>query len=449
MQPSKRSARRLWYLVVLHAAVAVTPLTAGAQQLAGSAPGSTPLLEALRDHRQTLALEDGRLTGAGAELLLSEGRAAQFFLLGEEHGVAEVPALAAALFRELTGDGYRHLAIETGDGLAAALDSVARQADPLAALASFYNAHWPGAPFYTLREEAALLVEVVTASPAPQVLWGLDYDIMADRHALPRLRTLARTRAQTDATDRALAVADSLIRLAMEERNPGHLMMFGGPAAVLGELRDAWATGAGYEVGEAGAASTDEASRIIALLDATRRINGLWMSGDGLRSNQERARWNKRQFARLWEAERWREGEAPRVMLKFGASHMLRGRSFTDVHDLGAQASELADGLGRHSFHVLVVGGPGSRHAVMDPTVMQYRPAPSGFQAEAWARPLFDAADPARWTVYDLRPLRTLASQRRLGPLGGQLEKVIWGFDAVVVLTGSGPSTGLPIQRPW
>jgi hypothetical protein len=29
------------------------------------------------------------------------------------------------------------------------------------------------------------------------------------------------------------------------------------------------------------------------------------------------------------------------------------------------------------------------------------------------------------------------------------LAKVIWGFDAVVVVTGSRPATMLPIRRPW
>src|SRR5690606_1226813 len=376
---------------------ALAPQTVAAQQRETGDAGAERLLEALRQNRRTLAIADGRLSGDGAELLLSEGRASQFFLLGEEHGVAEVPALAAALFRELTRHGYRHLAIETGDGLAVTLDTLARKPEPLAALTAFFQAHWPGAPSYTLREEAGLLVEAVAASLARQVLWGLDYDIMANRHALPRLRELASTPAQREAAGRAIGVADSLLRLAMEQRNPGHVMMFGGLESVLQELRFAYAPGPGTE-----------AERIVSLLEATRRINGYWLSGEGWRSNEERARWNKRQFARLWHDARQRDGEPPRVMLKFGANHMIRGRTWTDVYDLGSLASELADALGGRSFHVLVVGGRESSHAVLDPTVMEYRPAPSDMPADPATRPFFDAADPAAWTLYDLRPLRPL-----------------------------------------
>lgn len=433
-----RFAARTAALAAALLGAALAPQTVAAQQRETGDAGAERLLEALRQNRRTLAIADGRLSGDGAELLLSEGRASQFFLLGEEHGVAEVPALAAALFRELTRHGYRHLAIETGDGLAVTLDTLARKPEPLAALTAFFQAHWPGAPSYTLREEAELLVEAVAASPARQVLWGLDYDIMADRHALPRLRELASTPAQREAAGRAIGVADSLLRLAMEQRNPGHVMMFGGPESVLQELRFAYAPGPGTE-----------AERIVSLLEATRRINGYWLSGEGWRSNEERARWNKRQFARLWHDARQRDGEPPRVMLKFGANHMIRGRTWTDVYDLGSLASELADALGGRSFHVLVVGGRESSHAVLDPTVMEYRPAPSDMPADPATRPFFDAADPAAWTLYDLRPLRPLASQGRFGDLPEGLAKVIWGFDAVVVVTGSRPATMLPIRRPW
>jgi hypothetical protein len=54
-----------------------------------------------------------------------------------------------------------------------------------------------------------------------------------------------------------------------------------------------------------------------------------------------------------------------------------------------------------------------------------------------WAQPFYDAADPQRWTVLDLRPIR--ARIPRLGTLPDDLLKVLYGFDAVVILSGSGP----------
>ena len=409
------------------ATLLATPLAAVAQE-------GDPLGDALRANRYVVELREGALAGEGGELLVREGRASQLFLIGEEHGVAETPALTAALFRALAPAGYRYLAIETGDGLAAALESRARAPDPMTALTAFYRRHWPGAPFYTLRPEAELLVAAVEAGGT---LWGLDYDIVADRYALDRLLALADAPAEREAAIRAKAVADSALDRAMREGNPGRIMMFGGPPSVLAELRQAFDPAPGTEE-----------DRIIALLEETRAINQHWVDGDGWRSNHRRARWNTRQLGRLWREAWERDGAPPRVMMKFGASHMVRGRSFTDVFDLGSAAGGIADALGAESFHLMVAGGAGSRHAVMDPTVMVYRPAPAAIQTAEWAREFFEQADRERWTLFDLRPLRPLAAAGRLGALPEKLERVIHGFDAFLILTGSGPAAMLDIPRP-
>jgi hypothetical protein len=178
-----------------------------------------------------------------------------------------------------------------------------------------------------------------------------------------------------------------------------------------------------------------EADRIIRLMETTREINGYWGRNQGYLSNLHRALLNKRQLTRYLDAARERDGRMPRVMMKFGSSHMVRGRSFTNVFDLGTLASEIADVHGSRSFGVLMLGGEGTKHAVIDPRVFRSVEAP--VEVEPWARPFYDAADARRWTVLDLRPLR--ARIPRLGALPAQTIQVLYGFDAVVILSGSGP----------
>lgn len=420
-------------LLLLPLLTVATPASAGQAD-----PADSTLRRHLAAHRHLLALEAGQLAGPGGELLQRAAREAQFTLVGEEHGVAEIPALTAALFRALVPHGYRHLAIETGEALALALDSVARQPAPLPALTAFYEAHWPGAPFFILEPEARLLAEAVALSPARPVLWGLDYDIMADRYALARLQALARTGAERAAVTRLRAVADSLLRRAMAERNPGLIMMFGGPEAPIRAVREAF-----------GASEGSPADRIIREFERTLAINQFWLAGEGYRSNDARARWNKEQLGRMLREQAGAGNALPRVLFKFGAYHMMRGRTGTDVYDIGSLASELADARGGHALHLYVVGGRGSQHAAMDPTVMQYRPAPGDLQSAAWAQPLYDLADPSRWTLFDLRPLRPLLAARRLGPVPEGLARTIWAFDMMLILSGSSPATMLPVARPW
>ncbi len=385
------------------------------------------LAAALLANRHTMELRaDGVLSGPGADLLLEAGRQARFFFIGEEHGVAEIPELTASLFRGLAPHGYQHLAIETGDGVAAELNRLMLQPDPLAALGRFAEEHFPGVPFYTLREEAALIAEAVRATGGrADVLWGLDYDIVADRWPLRRLRAIAPNAQARAAADRAIAFADSLLAAALEQRNPGFILMFGGPDSIPAMLRRTYRP-----------APDSEADRILHLMEETRAINAHWIGGEVYASNDRRARFNKQQLWRFWsEAER--SGRDPRVMLKFGASHAVRGRTFTNVFDIGSLASEIADARGERSFHVLVIGGPGTQHAVTDPTVFRYRPVPVELAAAAWAAPAAALADPARWTVFDLRPLRPLLGANRLGEVPDRMRQVIWGFDAFVILSGS------------
>src|SRR5688572_8109048 len=86
------------------------PLLAGTRAFA-QAPDSTPprtpspapegpaarLLEALFKNRLPLTMEGGP-AGAGWDWLVREARAAQFTLIGEEHGIVETARFSAALF---------------------------------------------------------------------------------------------------------------------------------------------------------------------------------------------------------------------------------------------------------------------------------------------------------------------------------------------------------------
>lgn len=423
-RPSRTmNPRRRWMAVTLPAlALFAAPLAA-----------QDSLVALLRANAHTMQADaGGRLSGAGAELLVTAGRDAQFFLIGEEHGVAEVPLVAAHLFRELAPHGYRHLAIETGEFMAQELNRRVLADTSGAQFAAFQRDFFPGAPFYNWREDAALLRTAVhAAGERDDVLWGLDYDIMADRYTLRRLRDLAPNAAARVAAEAVMARADTALQQALATQNPGMLMMFGGPEEVWAPLRAAYAPAPG-----------SEADRILRLMEATREINAFWGRNQGYRSNLERALFNKRQLMHYLDAATERDERMPRVMMKFGASHMVRGRSFTQVYDLGTLASELADVNGSRSFGVLMLGGAGTNHAVIDPRVFRSMEVP--VEVEGWARPFYDAADAQRWTVLDLRPIR--ARIPRLGTLPDQTLKVLYGFDAVVILSGSGPQHDMAAQ---
>ena len=140
---------------------------------------------------------------------------------------------------------------------------------------------------------------------------------------------------------------------------------------------------------------------------------------------------------RYWSTKRPKD----RLFMKMGASHLVRGLSMSDVFDLGTFVPELLAEQGQPSFHLLVLPGPGTQTANLDPTKFVYVPGKRDQYGEGMD--VFDKSIiPGTFTVYDTAPLRSIASSRsKEVPL--PLWRVIHGFDAVLIMTGSHPSSNL------
>src|SRR5215212_5029788 len=97
---------RQWKCFVSALALAGSVTPAWSQQPAQTLPVTAPqvppeLVALMRQNLFPLALQDGRLTGPGADFLRRELAAAQFVGLGEAHNNADIPPITTALFREL------------------------------------------------------------------------------------------------------------------------------------------------------------------------------------------------------------------------------------------------------------------------------------------------------------------------------------------------------------
>jgi len=211
--------------------------------------------------------------------MVERGRAARAFLLGEEHGIAENPRLAATLFKALVPAGYRRLAIETSPTIAEAIDEQLRGGG-LKALERFVTTPGSQAVFFGLREEAEWLAAARASLPgkAP-LLWGLDYELTSDRYLLGRLRAMPKP----PAARRALAALDASSAAWWAKyaatHDPGTIFSFAGDPALALALSEAWPS------------AGPKARVIIETLVETLTINRAWTSGGGYSSNLLRSRW--------------------------------------------------------------------------------------------------------------------------------------------------------------
>lgn len=384
----------------------------------------------LSGHKYTLALEDGVLTGSGADFLLSEAKAVQFFLIGEDHGIAEVPQFTAALFQRIYPMGYHHLAIETGPLTAQWLRSLAAEPNAQQACSAFHKENPFAVPFYHWQEEAALLVAVLKgAQPGVQPLWGLDQEfIMSSKLHFKELLALAPNDDARKVVNEFYENTQTEFHLMVESKDPGLFFLASAQKADFEQLENAF-----------GAQAPLQAREILFELKTSWEIYAKNFSGAGYESNAQRAGLMKKHFMSYYNHALAQQDSPPRVLFKFGVYHIKKGRSYTNVYDIGNLAAELAEANNNHSFHLFVIGVAGTQNAYL-PFVGNEADKNKKIDAVttydfADIKPFLAAADQKLWTVFDLRPLRPLLHAQKLGSLAPNTKELIWGYDAVLVMS--------------
>lgn len=362
------------------------------------------------------------VSGAGWDWLLAEGAKARFFAFGEEHGLAQVPILVRDLARGLKPD---RLLLEVSPPTAEDLDQAARGG--LAGLQAFYRDAPPGPAFYTMADEARMLAAVRAALPGKgQVIWGLDYEVVMDRRLIARLKP--KVPASTKAAFAAVEAASNAgWETFATTRDISKSFCFAGDPALIEALIAAWP-------------KPDRASAdILQTLLQTLRTNRAYVEERYFQSNLIRADFMRANFARQWRAA----SPKPRILFKFGAGHMVRGRGMTEVFDIGNLLSETATLEGDTSFHLLVIPLNGGRQAAFNPATFTYDDVPVSTVEEMGLEPLADLALAQGSTLVDLRPLRRFMSAFVTAKADPRLARIVHGYDAILLVRDSVASKGL------
>ena len=384
----------------------------GAMLAAGPAEASDAddLARLLKENSWRVEAKAGELTGPGAARIVEWSRDAQFFLLGENHGSAGIARFATGVAKALGPVGFRHTVVEADPLVTDRMVALLKQGG----MPAFAN--WLGTdqrhravPFFAWREEADFAVAALANGP----VWGVDQSFLAAAHV-------------------------HLDAIAAQTRDPKAKAMAKAMAA------EAWADVIGW-------LTRVDRARIIALRDAiptrdaaARRIADLLLQsvaiyspfsggqGSWYRANLARETLMKRSFLGYYDAVAKRGGPPPRVLFKFGAYHMQRGLSDTQVPSFGNFLAEIA--LARYDrpvFNLRVMCGPGAEQIAFDGSVA------SCADEFAPLAPAFGAALAAEGeTLFDLRPLRDKTRLWRDWP--AEAKRLVWTYDAVVVIRGGG-----------
>ena len=381
-----------------------------------------------KENRHSLRLSDGLLSGPGADLLLQGAAGTQFFVLGEQHNAREIPEFTSALFRQLNRlHGYRHLALEQ-DPVATARASAAPLRGRLDGIASFAR-RYPAAFTFRTDQELTMIAEAGRIHKLERPVWGLD-QVFGATHVVDRLVEIApdpRTRARTAGLaeevrriENELLARKSRFMTPDTQKTPEFLALPNFYRRTPGSEADLLI------------------SQLFKSIDIYRDWSLAAQHGQFTRHRQNVAREEnmKHLFMSNYAAVQGAGEKLPKVLLKFGHAHSIRGSNRWGILTLGNFASEFATSNGLGSFHLAIYANNDQ------PGYYDILSTDPDYGA------LMRSASPGEWAVIDLRPLRARAFQGAIPGMTEEQRSLIFGFDAVLLIgsqaVGSYDLTGRP-----
>ncbi len=406
--------------MIVRAALLLLSSTLAAAAQTSPAPS---FAEALQQARTPLIVADGKFSGAGADVLGQAVAASRFVLVGEDHFSHEIPQFVGALCGMMHPDAY---AIEAGPEAANFAGGLLRSPDRLAQTAARLKQYPGSLAFLDFRDESDLTARCAASSHTPDfALWGLDQEFFGAAGAL-----LAEMRGAGGGprTEAALAAAQSRERADEEQaRKTGNaqllFLLASSDAEVLPLQEAVEADGTAVQKG------------LLDELLVSRTIYRLHFS-DTPKSQQRRAELLKRHLLADYQAMKTSHA-APRVLFKFGDTHM--GKGFNELHqrDLGNFVAELADGEGAKSLHLFILAARGTL-----PVIAGYARPPeqehfvlADDASYRWLAPAIDNMLPpgpnaaaTATTLFDLRTLRYKGID-----LPGDWQRIVYSYDLLVL----------------
>ena len=345
----------------------------------------TTLTRLLRTNVYPLTATGSQLAGTGWEKLRASIAQSQFVLVGEDHGMAQIPQFTQAVARELRPAAF----ITEIDRYQAA--NLTRLTASPGLLTAYLKASPGSLSFFSWGEEYELAqqlraqkVRIVGIEQVGLFTLGRFYEELSSRVKSPSTRAyLQREGAAYQRHDMA------------EFRSAGHsYSILSQRQSALDSLELLTNT------------ESPEARRMAQEYLLSHRIYKDQVKGLG--SHQARVNLMKRNLLEgLWPLAPQPGQPLPKLLFKFGASHMARALSpWAGITDVGNLAQNLADVQDARSLHLLVMGKQGTQVGGFNPDDPSKNIVPFDNSKETYLKPFADLSAGPAWQVFDLRPAR-------------------------------------------
>lgn len=384
---------------------------------AAAAPESLPL-----------HIDDGKLTGAGADVIRRELRDAQFLLYGEDHGFADSPIVLRAIAREARPLGFKYHIVEVGP-LSTRIIGETLTRDGIEGLHRLVHGAPLGIPFLSLREDAELASDFLgqDAKGTPY-LCGVDQEFIGSPMIhLQRLSEIAPNESARAAATKLLTEEKDAVAKAAQDKFLLSRFHDNDFDALTGQFK-----------------GQVEAERIIAELKESAAIYQLWMSGHNYENNARRARLLAKNFLAAYKST---ADAQPKFVFKMGIEHVALGTTTVNTIDLGTLASSIAKENGKTALRIafLPVGGRNTAFAPKPGNPTSVQDYDSDESKEFFSAIALDPATlPAEgWALIPLEPIRQSLDTKGIDKLKPFARFVVLGYDFVITTRDAKPGTSL------
>lgn len=378
----------------------------------------SPLSDIARQNLYDFAYA-GSFQGEGWDLVLDMARKHKYFLIGEDHGLAEVPLFTRELIKNIDYDLF---VTEIDSITASTARSIA--ADHTSRIEAFHRSNPSALSFFSAKEEFELLTQL---SEKETDVWGLDQvSLFSTGIALRRLSEVCESKAAKELTTKLADLSDDLFRGAVKSGNYDTLFIYSSKQLVFDHLKEVLA-------GE-----SREATSILKDLEASWQIyNGVNGANYSTRIGGMKS---KLLNYYLHQASNGLKNE--KVLYKFGAYHVGKAESYLGEYDVGNLVFNLAHAEGESSYHLMVVGKKGEQNTFLPTEGMKSVP----FNMEDKKSdlhsllPFAELTDENKWAYFDLRPIRRAYRKGELEITDSFLKAVITGYDGLIIIPEVTPS---------
>lgn len=363
----------------------------------------------LRQGTYPLQVDKQQFSGPGWDKLQKASQASQVVLIGEDHGIAQIPVLTAALAQLIKPKLY---VAEIDPYTAQTLTDLLQQPGlPTAHQQRYFQ----GFSFYSWAQEYQLLQQLHRQGTQLVGLEQINYAFAG------QLFTQMAQQAQQPTTKTYLAQQADRYQRQYETAMRQHTYVK--PSQASMDSLQAMTHQEGLKLRK----MVHDFTASYQIYDAIERRTG---------SHQKRLNLMKRTLLETLKPDGGTVDQAlPRMLFKFGANHMARGLSmWSGVYDVGNLVLNLTDAHDQKSLHIIVMGKQGQKagYADIDDRAKEVAVSYSATD-NAFLQPFFDQTT-THWQVFDLRFMRQAIITDKLQASEQQLEAMVLGYDYLVVI---------------